>query len=69
MRWAWQGGLIVPIQDKGKPTLIWEFDQKANRWVELGGWGDVNFPLGPAACSVFKFKQTKPKPSEKKKSP
>ena len=66
---AWQGGLIVPIQDKGKPTLIWEFDQKANRWVELGGWGDVNFPLGPAACSVFKFKQTKPKPSEKKKSP
>jgi hypothetical protein len=57
---AWQGGLIVPTQDKEKPIVISEFNQKENQWVELGAWGDVNFPLEPAASSVFKFKQTKP---------
>ncbi len=57
---AWQGGLIVPRQEKDKPIVIWEFNQKENQWVELGAWGDVNFPLGPAANSMFKFKHTQP---------
>ncbi len=54
---AWQGGLIVPRQNKDKPTTIWELDQESGKWAELGAWGDVNFPLAPGACAVFKFRQ------------
>ena len=59
---AWQGGLIVPRQDKDNPTMIWELDQANGQWAELGTWGDVNFPLAPAASAVFKFKPAKPSP-------
>lgn len=55
---AWQGGLIVPTQDKANPTVISEFDQKANQWAVLGSWGDVNFPVPPAGSAVFKIKKT-----------
>ena len=57
---AWQGGLVVPAQNKDNPTVIWELNQKTNKWVELGAWGDVNFPLAPAASAVFKFKRATP---------
>jgi len=59
---AWQGGLIVPRQDKDNPTMIWELDQDSGKWVELGTWGDVNFPLAPAGSAVFKFKRAKVAP-------
>ena len=52
---AWQGGLVVPVQTKDKPTLISEFNQEAKKWVELGSWHDVNFPVPPAGSAVFKF--------------
>jgi len=54
---AWQGGLIVPKQEKENPTMIWELDQSAGQWAELGTWGDVNFPLKPAGSAVFRFKR------------
>lgn len=56
-RYAWQGMLMVPRQDPEKPTMIWELHQESGKWVELGAWGDVNFPIPPAGCAVFKFKQ------------
>ena len=56
-RYAFQGMLIVPKQDPKKPTTIWELNQEAGEWVELGTWDDVNFPLQPAGCAVFKFKR------------
>lgn len=56
---AWQGGLIVPKQNKANPTMIWELDQKTNEWARLGTWGDVNFPLKPAGSAVFKFAKPK----------
>jgi hypothetical protein len=65
---SWQGGLIVPKQDKEKPIVISEFDQEMNQWVELGAWGDVNFPLKPAGSAVFRFKETKPQLEGSKKS-
>ena len=56
---AWQGGLIVPKQDKDNPTVVSEFNQQSRQWVELGSWDDVNFPVLPAGSAVFKFKKTK----------
>jgi hypothetical protein len=56
-RYAWQGMLIVPRQDPEKPTMIWELQQESGQWVELGAWGDVNFPIPPAGSAVFKFKR------------
>jgi hypothetical protein len=53
---AWQGGLIVPKQDK---TVISEFNQEAKQWIKLGPWGDVNFPVPPAGSAVFKFETSK----------
>ena len=53
--YAWQGMLITPRQDAAKPTMIWELDQKSGRWMELGAWGDVNFPIRPAGSAVFRF--------------
>ena len=55
-RYAWQGMLIVPKQDPKNPTTIWELNQESGQWVELGAWGDVNFPIAPAGSAVFKFK-------------
>ena len=55
--YAWQGTLIVPKQDPEKPTTIWELNQDAGQWVELGAWGDVNFPIPPGGSAVFKFKR------------
>ena len=57
---AWQGGLLVPTQDKAKPTMIWELDQKTNQWAKLGTWQDVNFPVPPAGSAVFKFSPVSP---------
>ena len=54
---AWQGGLIVPKQEKDNPTVVSEFNQEAKQWIELGPWGDVNFPVPPAGSAVFKFEK------------
>jgi hypothetical protein len=59
-QYAWQGMLIVPKQDPENPVNIWELHQESGRWVELGTWGDVNFPVPPAGSAVFKFKTHKP---------
>ncbi len=55
--YAWQGMLIVPKQDAENPTTISELHQETGQWVELGAWGDVNFPVSPSGCAVFKFEK------------
>ncbi len=54
---AWQGGLVVPKQEKNNPTVVSEFSQEARKWIKLGPWGDVNFPVPPAGSAVFKFEK------------
>jgi len=59
-RYAWQGGLIAPRQEKDHPTMIWELKQDSGNWIELGTWGDVNFPVAPGGSAVLKFRRTGP---------
>jgi hypothetical protein len=56
-REAWQGVVAVPKQDKDAPTVIWEFEDEAQKWIELGAWEDVNFAVPPGGATLLKFKR------------
>jgi hypothetical protein len=57
---AWQGGLIVPKQEKENPIVIDELNQEAGDWIKLGTWADVNFPVPPGGSAVFRFRRVSP---------